>query len=219
MIKNSNLRGYSIPGAAERAVVQLSADDTTVYLHEQDRFEDLKDILDRWCLASGARCNSSKTEIIPFGKDSYREFLIATRRLNPVDEAIPGGIHIAKEGEAVRILGGIVGNGIDAFAVWAPILDKIDSDYLQYERWTNINPTMDMRKNIDQIVVGSRTQYLTQVNRMPQAVLKHVLNSQRELMNEGKSSMVSRDQLMAPRERGSLGMLDLEARNTALQMV
>ena len=69
------------------------------------------------------------------------------------------------------------------------------------------------------IVAGSSTQYLAQVNGMPKAVLKHILNSQREFMNNGKSSMVSRDHLMAPREKGGLGMLDLEARNEALQLV
>jgi hypothetical protein len=78
---------------------------------------------------------------------------------------------------------------------------------------------MSMRKNVDQIVAGSRTQYLTQVNGMPPAVLKHVLKSQKEFMNNGKSSMISREQLMAPKEMGGLGMLDLEARNEAIQLV
>jgi hypothetical protein len=54
---------------------------------------------------------------------------------------------------------------------------------------------------------------------MPPAALKHVLNAQREFMNSGKSSMVSREQLMAPREEGGLGMLDLKARNEAIQLV
>jgi hypothetical protein len=38
-------------------------------------------------------------------------------------------------------------------------------------------------------------------------------------MNEGKLSIVSRQQLMAPIDKGKLGMLDLEARNEALQLV
>ncbi|KAJ7246799.1 hypothetical protein B0H12DRAFT_985709, partial [Mycena haematopus] len=170
----------------------------------------------RWCLASGAKFNAAKTEIIPFGTKDYRDEVLATRRLSPLDKPIPENAHIAKDGEAVRILGGFVGNEIDAFAVWTPVLDKIDADYV---RWANIRPTMDMKKNIDQIVAGSRTQYLAQVNGMPPAVIKHVLKAQKEFMNDGKSSMVSREQLMAPREKGGIGMLDLEARNEALQMV
>jgi hypothetical protein len=156
--------------------------------------------------------NVSETEIIPYGTEIYCKELLATRKLNHLDEPI----HIAKEGEAVRILGGYVGNGIDTFEVWTLVLDKIDSDY---ECWANINPTMNMRKNINQIVAGSRTQYLAQVNRMLPAVLKHVLKSQQEFINEGKLSMVSRQQLMAPIDKGRLGMLALEAISEALQLV
>jgi hypothetical protein len=190
----------AIPGVAENAVVQLFADDTTVYLSEQDSFEDLKKILDRWCLASGARFNVVKTEVIPFGSPEFRERLLETRQLNQNDRPIPGDIHIAKEGEAVRIPGSFIGNGVNAFGVWTPVLEKIDSDY---ERWANLNPTLKMRKNIDQIVAGSRSQYLAQVNGMPTAVTKHILKSQKDFINDSKSSMIARDTLMAPALRAA----------------
>jgi hypothetical protein len=45
---------------------------------------------------------------------------------------------MAGEGEAVRILGSFIRNGVDAFGVWTLVLEKIDSDY---ERWANLNPT------------------------------------------------------------------------------
>jgi hypothetical protein len=128
MLRGSGLRGYSIPGVTERAVVQLFADDTTAYLSEHDNFDDLKKILDKWCLASGARFNVTKTEIIPFGTPEFRARLVATRQLHADDSQIPSDVHIAGEGEAVRILGGFVGNGVDAFAVWTPVVEKIDSD-------------------------------------------------------------------------------------------
>jgi hypothetical protein len=51
------------------------------------------------------------------------------------------------------------------------------------------------------------------------AALKHVLNVQREFMNGGKSLMVSREQPMAPREEGGLGILDLKVQNEAIQIV
>jgi hypothetical protein len=91
----------------------------------------------------------SKTEITPYGTEVYCKELLATRKFNHLNEPIQNDVHIAKEGEAVRILGGYVGNSIDTFAVWTPVLDKIDSDY---ECWANINPTMNMRKNINQII-------------------------------------------------------------------
>jgi hypothetical protein len=62
---------------------------------------------------------------------------------------------MAGEGEAVRILGSFIGNGVDTFGVWTPVLERIDSDY---ERWANLNPTLTMKKNIGQIVARSGSQ-------------------------------------------------------------
>jgi hypothetical protein len=76
-----------------------------------------------------------------------------------------------------------------------------------------------MRKNIDQIVAGSRSQYLTQVNGMPPVVLKHILKSQREFVNGSRETMIAKNSLMALREQGGLGLLDIEARNDAILLV
>ncbi|KAJ7653867.1 hypothetical protein B0H17DRAFT_1214525 [Mycena rosella] len=122
--------------------------------------------------------------------DQFRERLIATRRIHQDDDRIPDDVHIAKEGEAVRILGSFIGNGVDAFGVWTPVLEKIDSDYA---RWANLNPTLIMRKN---------------VNGMPPAVMKHILKAQNEFINDSKSSMISREMLMAPRSQGGIDLLD-----------
>jgi hypothetical protein len=157
MLRESDLRGYKIPGVASRAVVKLFADDTTAYLSEHDSLTDLYQTLENWCLASGAKFNVAKTEIIPFGSPEFREIFINTRQLHPGDTPVPQGVHVAKEGEAVQILGSFIGNGVEAFSVWTPTLEKIDSDYA---RWSEINPMVEMRKKIDQIVAGSRSHTL-----------------------------------------------------------
>ncbi|KAJ7703629.1 hypothetical protein B0H17DRAFT_892716, partial [Mycena rosella] len=205
----SPLQIATVPGVADRAVVQLFADDTTAYLHKDDSFDDLKVILGKWCLAPGARFNVTKTEII-------RKRLIETRKLNHRDRPIPDEIHIVKEDEAIRILGSFIGNRVDVFRVWTLVLEKIDSDYA---RWANLNPTLIMRKNIDQIVAGSCSQYLAQVNGMPPMVTKHILKAQKEFINDSKSSMISKEMLMAPRNLGGVGMFDLEARNDTLLLL
>ncbi len=50
-----------LPGMTERLLVKLFADDTTVYLSEEDDFEELQETLDGWCVASTARFNVAKT--------------------------------------------------------------------------------------------------------------------------------------------------------------
>jgi hypothetical protein len=128
MLRRSDLKGYNIPGVADKAVVKLFADDTTAYLSEHDSINDLYRVLDKWCLASGAKFNVGKTEVIPYGSQEFRERVIDTRQLHPGDSHVPQEVHIAKEGEAVRILGSFIGNGVEAFSVWTPTLEKIDAD-------------------------------------------------------------------------------------------
>ena len=73
-LRNSpDLEGFPIPGAATNVVVNLYADDTTVYLSESDRYDTLEYILTRWCRTSGAKFNVEKTEVIPIGTKQHRE--------------------------------------------------------------------------------------------------------------------------------------------------
>jgi hypothetical protein len=58
MPRNSHLKGYKIPNALDRVITKLFADDTTVYLMAEDKFEDLQVILDKWCAASSTNSTS-----------------------------------------------------------------------------------------------------------------------------------------------------------------
>ncbi|KAF5318883.1 hypothetical protein D9758_019008 [Tetrapyrgos nigripes] len=133
MLRNSHLQGFKIPGVVERLIANLFADDTTVFLAAEDDFGDLQTILDEWCTASTAKFNVNKTSIIPIGEEEYRRNVINTRRTvpyqygaNPYLNVLPPNLHIAREGEAVRILGAWYGNNIVATQIWAPTIEKID---------------------------------------------------------------------------------------------
>ncbi|KAJ7663724.1 hypothetical protein DFH06DRAFT_924300, partial [Mycena polygramma] len=216
MLRCSELKGYSVPKVLEKVVVKMFADDTTVYLDENDSFDELQRLLAKWCQASSAKFNVSKTEVIPVGSPDYRETLIESRKLNDTDNPIPANIHIAKDGESVRILGGHVGNKISDFAMWTPVVEKIDA---ALARWDSLHPTLEARCQIVQITIGAMTQYLTQVNEMPDHIFKHLVKAEREFMWGGKSAPVSLNVLMAPRDAGGKNLLDLQARNQALQFV
>jgi hypothetical protein len=165
----------------------MFANDTTVYLDASDSFDELQCVLNKWCQASSAKFNVEKTEVIPIGTPEYRAQVIETRKLNANDSAMPASVHIAKEGESVRILGGHMGNGIDASTLWTPVLEKIDS---ALERWERDHPTLEARKNIIQITVAAMTQYLTQMNGMPEKIVTHLLRAQREFMWGGAKSLL-----------------------------
>ena len=65
------LTGYNIPSINRTIKVNLYADDTTVYLSDTDHYQTLESILNSWCIASGAKFNLEKTEIIPIGTETH----------------------------------------------------------------------------------------------------------------------------------------------------
>jgi hypothetical protein len=155
MIQNLNLAGYTIQGLNNKLVTSLFVNDTTVYLTERDNFSDLQDILATWCNVSEAKFNIKKTEIIPIGNKGFRDALLQTRQLSPGQQVIPEEIHIAKDGESIRLLGAWIGNSLDNVEPWSPILEKVDK-YLN--QWAKSYPTLKGKRLIVQMVMGGVTQ-------------------------------------------------------------
>ncbi|KAJ7106852.1 hypothetical protein C8R43DRAFT_905988 [Mycena crocata] len=88
------------------------------------------------------------------------------------------------------------------------------------EVWGRNHPTLEMRRHITQITIGSMTQYMAQVNGMPKSVEKHLIKVQREFMWAGrKSSPVQRDMLLAPKDVGGKDLFDITARNETLHVM
>ena len=123
--KSALIQGIHVPGTKKKNLkVKLFADNTTVFLSNEDSIPNLQAILVTWCKASGAKFNTEKTEIIPLGNPNQRWAMIHTRKINDSNALIPDHIHIARDREPVRILGTWLGNGIDQATTWAPIVEN-----------------------------------------------------------------------------------------------
>ncbi|TDL17428.1 hypothetical protein BD410DRAFT_816480 [Rickenella mellea] len=216
MLRNSDLQGFKIEGEPEKLITTLFADDTTVYLSKEDSFENLQAILEKWCKASGAKFNVKKTEILPVGGAEYRDYVVRERRMNETQSRIPDDIHIAKDGEPVRILGAFVGNTIEQIAIWTPIVEKINANLNQWEKG---HPTQEGRRLIVGMEVGGRTQYLTRVQGMPKEV-EHTLTKMIQKFMWGDSApLVGAATLTSPISDGGKKLLDIEARNQAIELM
>ncbi|PBK78779.1 hypothetical protein ARMSODRAFT_984643 [Armillaria solidipes] len=216
MLRNSTLKGIQIPGITEKLITSLFADDTTVYLSQDDDFSNLTGILATWCKASKAKFNVAKTELIPIGSKDFRNELRITRKLQPTHPRIPSDIHIAQEGEATRIIGTFVGNGINEAEPWTPILEKIDENLSQ---WQTSHPTLKGKRLIIQMVIGGRTQFLTKAQGMPKHIETRLTGTIRRFIWDGnRSPPVSLELLQQPVENGGLKLLDLNARNEAIKI-
>lgn len=219
-LRKSPLRGLTYDGMEDRILCNLFADDTTVFLDETDDFGILLHILEHWCKASGAKFNINKTLVIPMGSVGYRESLRTRRALNLEGDKIPNDIHIVEEGEPVRILGAWYGYGMDEGHVWRPIVSKIKTTL---DRWNASRPTIRGRAVGNNAMVGGYTQYATRVQGMPDKVITKIKSIVDDFVwaknGESKRNTVNMATLQAGTADGGQGILDLETRNDAIDVM
>ncbi|KAA1476632.1 hypothetical protein DENSPDRAFT_747484, partial [Dentipellis sp. KUC8613] len=218
MLKASpQVHGFQIPGLHKRVLISLFADDTALYLSEHDRYDVIKQILDEWCRATGAKFNINKTEIIPIGKPAARTRTINARKINPLDrEALPPGIHIAVDGVPIRYLGAWIGNNVDDAEPWERTLDKMRN---ALHGWQMGHPTLQGKRTIVQAIIGGTTQFLTKVQGMPPNIEDAVIKEIRTFIwPDCKSAAIALDYLYNPANKGGIGLLDIKARNEAIEI-
>src|SRR5258708_10998744 len=79
---SDNLSGLHIntPNVQHKArVLALFTDDASIFLSKNDNPNSLFEILNNWCIASGAKFNKEKTVVIPVGSKEYRSNVHRTR--------------------------------------------------------------------------------------------------------------------------------------------
>ena len=213
MLRSSNLQGFQVEGDTEQLITTLFADDTTVYLSENDSFDKLQGILKKWCWASGAKFNVKKTVVLPTGTAEYRRAVSKTRKLNQGGTPIPEEIQITNDGTPVQVLGAYVGNNIDQIAVWTPTLEKITA---RLQQWNRSHPTQDGKHLIIGMAVSRLTQYLTQVQGMSTEVEARKIAA---FLWDDASSMVSASIMSGQVETRGKKILDIKSRNEAIELM
>ena len=216
--RDPNLKGIAIPGLNEPLKAKFFADDTSLYLTKSDSFDYIQMLLSDWCKISGAKFNIEKTEIIPIGSKKHREQVVSSRKVNPQDTLILHDlIKIASDGDAIRFLGGWIGNHTDVAVPWEPIIDKANK---LLERWGKSRPTMRGRRIIIQMVIGGLTQFLTMAQGMPENVEAALIKISRKFIwNDDSSPRLALDILQGPIEAGGINLLDIKARNEAIEIM
>jgi exonuclease III/ribonuclease HI len=217
LIRQSTLKGLSVPGREDRLIVKLFADDTTVYLNSEDDLNDLYEILENWCRASKAKFNISKTEVVPIGMPGYRTWVREAKKLHGTHDEVGEPMKFSRDREPVRLLGAWIGNNIDSAVPWGPVVEKIERSL---DRWDKSHPSTEGRRLIIQMVIGGTTQYLAKVQEMPEHITKRLTNTMWEFIWDGnpKNAPVNRETMHAPLLEGGKKILDIQARNEAIQL-
>ncbi|KAF9782885.1 hypothetical protein BJ322DRAFT_978401, partial [Thelephora terrestris] len=86
-------------------------------------------------------------------------------------------------------------------------------------RWEANHPTSEGRRLISQMIIGGMTQYLAKVQGMPEATIKTLDKLIRNFAWSGENRpTISIAQMSSSMEKGGKKVLDIQARNEAIQL-
>jgi hypothetical protein len=143
---------------------------------------------------------------------------VTTRKINQHDQMpLNDRIKIAQDGDAVRSLGAWIGNNTNLKTPWEPIIDNI---HKTLKMWGKSNPTLTGRKLITQAVIGGHTQFLAKAQGMPTEVEETLTKMARNFMWEGCTAPgIALENLHRPIEEGGLNLINIQARNDAIEII
>src|SRR5712671_6528290 len=115
------------------------------------------------------------------------------------------------------MLGAWIGNRTNDATPWEPIINKA---HKSLGKWNRYFPTLLGWKLIIQMIIGGYTQYLAMVQGMPNHVELALTRLIRNFMwNDSTIPKIALETLHCPVEEGGLALLDLTARNEAIEIM
>lgn len=216
-IRNSKLKGISIPEIEEKILVSLFADDTLIYFNAEDDLTELNKIITEFCTASTAKFNAEKTEYLPMGTPKFRKTITETRQIgiNPNNKIDPNLTIIPEKG-AMRTLGAWIGNGHNTYPQWNSILEKQKQII---EVWSSTRPSLTGRILIMKALLQSRALFLATVNGMPEDILKKMSKQLQKFLWSDKKGYINWNTTIQDRSQGGLQAPDLKSRLIAIQVM
>ncbi|KAJ3836286.1 hypothetical protein F5878DRAFT_501684, partial [Lentinula raphanica] len=91
----------------------------------------------------------------------------------------PDYVTINEDGKTTRILGAHIGNAAEETGVWLPLIERIENIL---DRCTDRYPTVEAKRHMINLTVGSITQFLTAANGMPESIAKRLTKLQKEFL-------------------------------------
>jgi len=168
-IRESPLKGFKIQGLEERVLVLLFADDTLVYMNENDNKKTLEQAIKNFCEVSTVKFNDKKSEVLLIGTKEYRNSVIKTRTVNKTNnKKLDQTIRIIEDNDSLRTLGAHIENDSKTSMQWETIL-KRQSRILK--KWSKTSLSLKGKELILKALIQSRALYLATANEMPKSIV------------------------------------------------
>jgi len=188
-IRKSSLEDFKIQGLEEKVLVSLFADDTLVYMNENDNKKTLEQIIRNFCEASTAKFNNEKSEILLIGTKEYRNNVIKTKTVNKTNnDKLDQAIRIIEDNDSLRILGAHIGNDSETSIQWETIL-KRQSRILK--KWAKTSLLSKGKELILKALIQSRALYLATANEMPKSIAQRMTRQIKSFIWEDKRPLMN----------------------------
>jgi ribonuclease HI len=214
-IRETNLTGIRFSQNIQRVLTKVYADDTALTLHENDDIETIRSAIKLFCLASTARFNDNKEEIMAVGTKEFREEFSATRTMK-CGHIAPETTRIIDPQNPMRMLGAWHGNKGIIKDQWKRILEKQQNIM---DMWSKSRPTFRARILLLKALIQSRAMYLSTVNGMPKDVEKEMTKQMSDFFWKGRKPQMTWEQLCQPIKKGGMDAPSLELRNKAIDIM
>ena len=197
---NNNLRGIATPKGETCVKLVQHADDTNIFIGDENEFDILENTLDTYCKGSGSKLNVHKSKGLWLGKWKPRQ-----------DK--PCLFNWCKD--KIKILGITFGNEVTPEDNWSPRINKIQC---VLDKWSKRNLTYMGKTVIVNTFVGASINYLGSVIACPAECVKKINTIIWNFFWNGKCEKIKRDTVTGPKQLGGTGLVDIQCKITSLKL-
>ena len=193
---NTLYKGIHIPNSGTYKISKF-ADDTTFIVKDQEDHDIALEAVRTYELASAAKANVSKTEILPIGPNTHT-----------IDNPLNTNITQLPHNASVRFLGVKIGNNVDTEAIWNEKIDKLEKCL---SLWSQKFLTYEGRVFILKQQALASIWFQAKFHYLPPHRIKQIESIIKKFINNGKNRTIINYSIMKrPKESGGLGVPDIE---------
>lgn len=200
---NSKIVGITIPGSSCQSKIYQHADDSTFTIENVESCEQVMDVISSYCVASGAKVNCEKTEIMFLGKYRKSKPYISFK-------------FIEME-KAMQILGIYLGHDRNT-CINLNWNEKVKQIRSTTQQWKARHLTLRGKATVITSLIVSRIIYTLNVCKMPQQVEKQIRELYLQFLWDNKPPKINFYTMISDKRNGGLNIPDITLKRTAMRI-
>ena len=204
IIKNTNIEGIKIPNSNKESKIFAHADDFTLTVNNKRSIEETFKVLNLYSLASGAKINKQKSEIMCLGTE-----IISENDLNSY------GVQLSDD--VTQILGIYMGKNSEVcdYLNWDSKIKKMKT-ILYF--WTQRDLSLQGRATVLNSLIMSRFYYTLMVCLLPDKYKEEIRLTILNFLWQNKSNLVKYKTIVAPKHEGGLNISEINLKMKAFRL-